>query len=340
MMTPGQQIGVNAASSAIGGLIGLGTTALQHKYNKELAEYQNDMNIENWNMQNTYNSPIEQRKRLEEAGLNPALMYGGGATSTANASSLPSYQQMGVDISNNMLSAMQMAQMAANIRNTEADTEGKKIDNGYKSAMNEAIINNYLQDTKTKRSQEVYTYRLTDKTEIDMSVAQAQLDILYQDLVLRQAQTKNVEQETALKKAQEGLLIFQQTLVQAQTKNVEADTFLKKSQKNVQDTIAAYNAAKTRETNELLPYRQRNISSSTGLMNQQKYDLGHTFSERTGLMTAQQSFYNAKALIEQWEANYRNQTGFSPDAGLMQLIGQFCGNLSMAGGGLLSKIFN
>lgn len=128
--TVGQQIGINAASSAIGGLIGLGTSAIQHKYNKELAEQQFAQNLTMWNKQNAYNTPTEQRKRLEDAGLNPALMYGGGQVSAGNASQMPQYQQMGVDIGQNMLSSMQMLQMAANIRNTEADTDKKNAEAG------------------------------------------------------------------------------------------------------------------------------------------------------------------------------------------------------------------
>ena len=34
-------------------------------------------NLELWNMTNNYNSPLNQRRRLEQAGLNPGLMYGG-----------------------------------------------------------------------------------------------------------------------------------------------------------------------------------------------------------------------------------------------------------------------
>lgn len=54
--------------------------------NLELAKYQNDWNLQQWNRENEYNSPLEQMKRLEAAGLNPNLVYGNGAT-TLSASS-------------------------------------------------------------------------------------------------------------------------------------------------------------------------------------------------------------------------------------------------------------
>lgn len=38
---------------------------------------------DDWNMQNAYNSPLQQMQRLREAGLNPNLIYGKGADNTA-----------------------------------------------------------------------------------------------------------------------------------------------------------------------------------------------------------------------------------------------------------------
>lgn len=50
-----------------------------HRRQKETIKYQNDLQRENWHMQNAYNNPVQQRKRLAAAGLNPDLMYSGGA---------------------------------------------------------------------------------------------------------------------------------------------------------------------------------------------------------------------------------------------------------------------
>lgn len=57
------------------------------KFTKEMYEKQKADNLEFWNMQNTYNSPQEQMKRLQAAGLNPNLVYGDGAT--GNVASAP-----------------------------------------------------------------------------------------------------------------------------------------------------------------------------------------------------------------------------------------------------------
>lgn len=49
------------------------------QYNEEqrsLAEYQNEWNLQQWNRENEYNSPLQQMKRFQDAGLNPNLIYG------------------------------------------------------------------------------------------------------------------------------------------------------------------------------------------------------------------------------------------------------------------------
>lgn len=55
----------------------------QRKWEREQMDYQNRVNMDFWNMQNDYNSPINQVARMRAAGLNPALMYGSSPTNTA-----------------------------------------------------------------------------------------------------------------------------------------------------------------------------------------------------------------------------------------------------------------
>lgn len=59
------------------------------------AQLQNQFNIEQWQIQNEYNSPAEQLKRLSAAGLNPLHFFDNGATGsstsvTASSGSAPS----------------------------------------------------------------------------------------------------------------------------------------------------------------------------------------------------------------------------------------------------------
>lgn len=47
-----------------------------NKANLDLAKYQNDWNVAQWNRQNAYNTPAAQRQRYEEAGINPYFALG------------------------------------------------------------------------------------------------------------------------------------------------------------------------------------------------------------------------------------------------------------------------
>lgn len=87
--------GLPGGDSLFGGIvqgaIGLGQDYLQSQVNmnnqKELAAYaagkQNELNeaayqrnLQQWNLENAYNSPAAQMQRFAEAGLNPNLIYG------------------------------------------------------------------------------------------------------------------------------------------------------------------------------------------------------------------------------------------------------------------------
>lgn len=57
----------------------------EKRYNIERADA-----ITDWNRQNTYNSPAEQMKRMQAAGLNPRLMYGSGSSGGGNADQIRS----------------------------------------------------------------------------------------------------------------------------------------------------------------------------------------------------------------------------------------------------------
>ena len=71
----------NMASSAIGAIgnffTGGASARKQYQYQSKLMDKQNQQQIDFWKMNNEYNIPFNQRARLEQAGLNPDLMYGG-----------------------------------------------------------------------------------------------------------------------------------------------------------------------------------------------------------------------------------------------------------------------
>ena len=77
----------NPIGSAVSGGFGIIGQLANYGLQKRLAAQQNEYNLQMWNLQNEYNSPQAQMQRLEDAGLNKALMYGQG--STGNAGNAP-----------------------------------------------------------------------------------------------------------------------------------------------------------------------------------------------------------------------------------------------------------
>lgn len=59
--------------------------------NRQMAEYAYSKDLEMWNKLNEYNSPEAQMARLTKAGLNPNLVYGGGANAMSQGQ-IPRYQ--------------------------------------------------------------------------------------------------------------------------------------------------------------------------------------------------------------------------------------------------------
>lgn len=69
---------------AIGSGLGLIDNLVNRGETKRQNERDRQFQLDMWNMTNTYNSPASQMERLKAAGLNPNLVYGNGATTTAS----------------------------------------------------------------------------------------------------------------------------------------------------------------------------------------------------------------------------------------------------------------
>lgn len=112
-------------------------------------QYARDQDLQLLKYQNWYNSPVQQMNRLQEAGLNPHLVYGSGgpgAASTGQMKELPKYQASEF----NPLMAVQIASMGADILVKKATA--KKI-------MNEAAMGgvnlDILRNTKNEAIQTI-----------------------------------------------------------------------------------------------------------------------------------------------------------------------------------------
>lgn len=101
--------------------------------------------LERWHMENQYNSPVEQMARYRDAGLNPHLLYGTGATAS-NAGSIdsPEYKTPNLqapdltavrheNIGEGVGTLLSTAMMQAQIEKTKAETRRIDVDQNLQS---------------------------------------------------------------------------------------------------------------------------------------------------------------------------------------------------------------
>lgn len=141
-----------AADSALGGAIGAYRDKKNVKYQKELMDYQNQLDIQNWNMVNEYNKPANQMARYAEAGLNPNLIYGQSNTAGSIAapsgkfdSSIPDINPVAAFLSyKNMSAETKNKEKQNSLLQSQADfvkeqTHGQALENALKKKTLESI---------------------------------------------------------------------------------------------------------------------------------------------------------------------------------------------------------
>lgn len=245
-------------SSIIGGiasLLGAGGSAVANteavkeanRGNMELAEYQYSKNLEMWERQNAYNTPLEQRKRAEAAGLNPNLLYGHGSLSNT-AAPAPSYQaptlqaytgipnivESGINALNSFMATraevdLKRSQAAKNISETVGQDIGNKILERF--GMEDAALNNAMKrfqaQLEDRRSR---YYDDLAKAERDKNISvvdhiKAEIEKINSTIVLLKAQTttegfkqENLVSSTELNKANVPLVKAKTRLTDASTR--------------------------------------------------------------------------------------------------------------------------
>lgn len=173
---------IAGAGSLIGGLFGgigshsAGKSQLQaaretNRMNYQIAQENNAFNLMMWDKQNSYNTPAAQRRRLEEAGLNPNLMLNGSSAGTAetaptaDTSGVQQVPDVGSTIASgyNMLgsslssAASQIAGMVynndlqqANVNKAQAEAQSTSEDARYKELQNQFAASQFLADLREK----------------------------------------------------------------------------------------------------------------------------------------------------------------------------------------------
>jgi hypothetical protein len=149
--------------------------------NKALMEMQQKFDRGMFDYSNAYNTPLNQMKRLKEAGLNPALMYGQGTTGNTNAS-MPTADIVpttfsGAEIAQSAASGAQMSVMNSQVQLNKANAISRGIDSVVKAKQ----------------------YGLAE------TLAQYQMDNLSADTSTKLQQALNISEDTQLKMKQRGL---------------------------------------------------------------------------------------------------------------------------------------
>lgn len=227
-------------------------------FNLNLANQANQWSIEQWNRENQYNAPSNQRKLLAQGGLNPDLYYGsngvglGAAQSPAVTSSSPAQsadmsnlanlRTVGDVVQNGMTQYYQNRLAEASLEKTEAETQKVKADAEGVSKQNE-WIDKLNQNTINLGNSEItnmeYANSLSDaqKTAVNASLEKihAEVDNLRAASVQALETVKNMKFDQGIQAIK---IRIEKSLSDAQIKKLTADTGLSYQEINrVKETL-------------------------------------------------------------------------------------------------------
>lgn len=225
------------------------------KFEKSESELAFQRDKEMWNMQNAYNSPQEQMKRYQDAGLSPYLIYGQGTPGNATNSptytptkatkpntltppQLPTYKSS-LPTNLNFLEGRQILSqidinkeqenfLSAQTANTDEKTVSQAIDNTYKVA-------NWELDLDLKRVKFKLDSGIINKNQADEEYTRAQsafykrTENIRSNYLSGQVDLQEVENRKKLKEIEaisEDINLKKETLdkIQAETANIKNAT--------------------------------------------------------------------------------------------------------------------
>lgn len=183
-----------AGASLLGNAINSVSTAVQNRKSRQWSEKmygrQRTDNIDFWNMQNEYNSPVRQMERLKAAGLNPNLIYDQGAAAAAGQAgnvSTPDVQQ-----------AQFRSPEWGNALSNTMSTLGQYYDYEIKQAQTDNLRASntvLLEEAALKNAQRANVQGQTDRTLFDLGL-DTELRSVSADL--RRENLRKLKQSTAL----------------------------------------------------------------------------------------------------------------------------------------------
>lgn len=326
---------LGAASSIFGGYMGYKGVKEMNKANLQIAretnqanranqEYQNEWNLNMWNQQNAYNDPSQQRKRLEDAGLNP-LFYGldgtgnAGALTSADFVATPgapmanSGQFLGEGIANAMKTMAEIDLMQSQKDKTDADTKGVITANEIMQAQKDDLIKLPGVEIRMKEAGATMSEEAAKLTAAQATFVKEQTPLLREEFNLLRDRynldkdrldfDKDVFEKQFKLESQRIACQFYIDLMNAQTAR---DTYY------INKTLAKYQAAKLQEEAKLTKQQTETESFETVLA-EKRSRLGTSVKDPVFLDTAAQN--GARLLDGALEAsgnvlNNFNQTAY------------------------------
>nr|DAX84914.1 MAG TPA: DNA pilot protein VP2 [Microviridae sp.] len=202
------ETGITAGTSLIGGVLGyFGQKSANAEALKRMRE-QNDFVERMWNKGNEYNTPYEQRKRYELAGINPYLALGNIQAGNAQGSVTPAPPApvgnagayLGAGANQAVNAYLQNQLISSQVEKNLADADAVRTDTPFIGRRNEADIASTEAGTENTRTR-------TELDRVNTLVATANLDRIKQmtpvEVKLMQANAENVTANTSLTKLQE-----------------------------------------------------------------------------------------------------------------------------------------
>lgn len=278
---------ISAAGGLVGNLLGFGSQSATNKANMKLAEYQYEKNLEMWNRNNEYNTPLAQRQRMEAAGFNPNLVYGHG--SVANTStSVPQYSAPTLGAYTNFSNIGELAlnsylalkNSAADVdlkesaaEKNRADAQNLRDENGgiaFKNKILEyqSLIQKNLSDLENERS-EWYHLRAGDEYEKlhqEITNMLKSFDKMVSDIDVNEARVANLNADTNF-------------INGPKTRNTNSDTVLKGAQTSESHSRTLLN----RELAGTEEYKREKINRELTVIGEEFYSkyMKNRFDEET-----------------------------------------------------------
>lgn len=215
----------------------------QRKWNREQMEQQHKWDLEMWNMTNEYNSPINQVKRMQDAGLNP-LYYGLDGSS---AQGLQNAQSLGYELPNMSsfqnpiqiglsaeLTKSEIALKQAEKSKVESETSGNQLDNEFKQKTMQARVD--AEELKNGLTKEQISKINSERSQIEASIkrtiAETDNELLKSALIQAQSALTHMQAQQIV-----ALLPYQQLLASAQTDSQRASASYNLAQAMVQNGL-------------------------------------------------------------------------------------------------------